>query len=551
MNKNILIILIVLGSFYAVDAQDTTDSNLDRTFQIIVDLENQLDSASRNFSGISEPPREVQTVPQEYAPRNFEIELNKVNPKIPVYGISPKPLPDILGNYVKAGFGNYVTPYLEAFVNSKRNKQMKYGLYYKHLSSANGPVDKKNSGIGHNRLRGYGDYFYKDYKLSADLDYNRYAHRYYGYSDTLTDIPELDSIRRNFNSFKGTLGLNNFQTDGDLRVNADVIYQFIGDNRESSESEFVFKGRGNYELAESSNIYLDTRISLSSKNDSSSNLGRSFLWFKPHYRFKKGRVFIDAGVNSVIENDTLRGTNSFHLYPSVLLDVILSYPPGFRLYAGLDGNMERNTWRSMVMENPYLIWGAPVFNSNNTLTIYGGAKSTILKNFTFDASVAFSSYENMYFYVNSTIDPSQYTVVYDTGTTTQVKFKTELMYTKNKHIKAGLKIEANDYNTSTISAAYHRPSFKSSLLAGYNHNEKIYVDIDFFFISGITARDPENLQDITLDPIVDLNLKGEYKFNEKASVFAEANNLISKEYQRYLYYPSKGINFLLGLTYAF
>jgi outer membrane receptor protein involved in Fe transport len=46
-------------------------------------------------------------------------------------------------------------------------------------------------------------------------------------------------------------------------------------------------------------------------------------------------------------------------------------------------------------------------------------------------------------------------------------------------------------------------------------------------------------------------LRGDYRITPKFSIFAQANNLTNRRYQRYLNYPSQGINVLGGASYSF
>ena len=53
------------------------------------------------------------------------------------------------------------------------------------------------------------------------------------------------------------------------------------------------------------------------------------------------------------------------------------------------------------------------------------------------------------------------------------------------------------------------------------------------------------------DPIIDLNLRADYRITPKISIFAMGNNLANRQYQRFYGYPVKGINVIGGATYTF
>ena len=56
---------------------------------------------------------------------------------------------------------------------------------------------------------------------------------------------------------------------------------------------------------------------------------------------------------------------------------------------------------------------------------------------------------------------------------------------------------------------------------------------------------------VTLDSYFDANAHLGYKINDQFSVYAKANNIADKLYERWFNYPVQGIQFLAGATYQF
>ena len=54
-----------------------------------------------------------------------------------------------------------------------------------------------------------------------------------------------------------------------------------------------------------------------------------------------------------------------------------------------------------------------------------------------------------------------------------------------------------------------------------------------------------------LPSVSDLSLGITYNLFKGASIYAKADNLLNKAYQRYLLYPTEGINFVGGLSFQF
>jgi len=59
------------------------------------------------------------------------------------------------------------------------------------------------------------------------------------------------------------------------------------------------------------------------------------------------------------------------------------------------------------------------------------------------------------------------------------------------------------------------------------------------------------LKTIALDPALDLNAKVDYFLSKKISAFLKFNNLLSSNYQLYLYYPVRGFQVMGGVSWSF
>src|SRR6185503_9487831 len=84
-----------------------------------------------------------------------------------------EPLKRLYKGYVKAGFGNYTTPYGEFFYNSVRSRENGWGIHLKHLSSVATLENKGFSGYSDDAVNLYGKKFIRKYTLFGDADYDR------------------------------------------------------------------------------------------------------------------------------------------------------------------------------------------------------------------------------------------------------------------------------------------------------------------------------------------------------------------------------------------
>jgi hypothetical protein len=86
--------------------------------------------------------------------------------------------------FIKAGFGLYTTPLVEAYYDQTRSKDNGFGLHYKHLSSNGGIADRGPSDYGTNSIDAYYDAYLGKHVVQGRALYDRRRVSYYGYPST-------------------------------------------------------------------------------------------------------------------------------------------------------------------------------------------------------------------------------------------------------------------------------------------------------------------------------------------------------------------------------
>ena len=249
------------------------------------------------------------------------------------------------------------------------------------------------------------------------------------------------------------------------------------------------------------------------------------------------------------DNDTISDRSNVHVYPQ--LHAEFKVVDQLSAYGGFTGDMIRNTYRSMVQQNRYLGSDFVILNTNKAIEFYGGIKGSLNDKLSYDVRLAYQNYKYFNFYINAPLAPMEFVTAYDEDNTTVMNFKSELKYSKPEAFNLALSIDLNSYNLSNFDYAYHRPVMQSKVAGEYKITKNFNVKTDIFYISGLKSLDVLTGESVKLDPIIDLNLGAEYCFNKKLSAFIELNNLLSKKYQYYQYYPVRGLNLMLGATYSF
>ncbi len=515
---------------------------------IVIEKNKQLDlpTANREFEKISDPQPQPIPPDNKYQLQEIGITLPQFDTKVKVPTTKTDDPVEIHNGYVKAGFGNYVTPYLEAFVHTGKKKNYAAGARFKHLSSANGPYKGVKNSLNDIDLQG--KYWTQKQWIEASLKAGRERYTLYGLQNTDGIDWDNDAFKAIYNKFQGQLSTGNMST-GKTSYHATMNYAYQSSNQDANESDLGASLHLQHQRQTDHLIIGDVFFNHSAFTDTTT-FSRALAGLTLQYSMTRDKLKANVGLNYTYSGDTLKGSFGSHVYPLIDLNYTL-IPSKLIAEAGLKGGMEKNTWMSFTAQNPYLDKYQSLAHTNNTINIYLALKGHVQQKINFKVGGAYLTYKNLWYMVNSAPDTSKFTVVYDQDNASAFNANGELSYDA-KPIRTGIKLDYYAYSVGEkIKKPWHRPSFIGSFFAAYSIYKKIVLKTDIYYISGISAINLVTNKESTLKDIVDVNLKAEYRFSGTFSAFVEVNNLLSSNYQRYMYYQSRGLNMLAGLTYRF
>jgi len=526
---------------------------------IVIEKEKKLElpPANREFEKIQDPQPQVAPTNSKYQTQDIGIVLPQFDTKVKVPTTKTDDPVEIHNHYVKAGFGNYATPYLEAFFHTGKQKNYAAGARLKHLSSANGPYKGVKNSL--NEIDLQGKYWFDKQWVQASLGAGRERYTWYGVSnrDNIDDW-DNDSLKILFTKINAAISTGNMGT-GKWKYNTGLNLGYQSGNHNNKESNIDGLLNINYQKESDVTIGMDVLIGNSTYTDSSSTFSRMLVGLTPKYTMTRDKWKATVGLNYTYSGDTLDGSKGSHLYPIIEGSYTL-VPNKWVAEAGFKGGMEKNTWSSLTAQNPYLGTGISLAHTNNKINLYARIKGNLGNNINVKAGAAYLLYQNLSYMTNSRTDSSRFEMLYSNDNTSAFNLNGEVTYDAYP-FRTGLKLDYYSYSTpgndTIIRKPWHRPSFVGSFFAAYTIHKKIVLKTDIYYISGLSGLNLERYattgvyEEKKLDAIFDLNLKAEYRFSNEFSAFIEANNLLSQKYQRYLYYQSRGINLLFGVTYRF
>ena len=494
--------------------------------------------------------------------------------------------------YLKAGAGAYLSPLLEFNYASKRSRDESWGF----KGGTNGSFANIN-GLGNTKysdlsLGGYYQKFFMDYDLWSEFDYERNNYQFYGldYEDIqMYDFYGIDSndslmkesfmeadslFKQNYDLFDLHIKLNSLNIGRDtnkLRIKSWIDFHHLNSNYDLSENHFLIGAHsgwlildeeflGTFELdinnlnaPETLTINADNIIQSSNQKNRTSGIIR----LNPHIYSRKNNLIVKAGL-SVQAN--INDNTKFHIFPDLELSYSL-FNNVFIPYGGWVGNVQRNTFNDIRLENPFISEDANLQNTVQKSNLFAGARGSLSSKFTFNLSASFQKFDSMYFFTPDNISSygNKFQMTYDN--LSQTSFMGEITYQDSEKLKVSAKGEYFIYDPSNELYAWQKPEFLITLSGLLDLSNKIIVKSDIYLVGQrkvFSHYEPLRNYELedgkyvsTLKPLIDMNLSAEYRYNKKVSGFIQFNNFIGKKYQYWSNFPVQSINILGGVTFSF
>lgn len=488
----------------------------------------------------------------------------------------------IYKNYLAAGFGNYTTPFFDAFLHHSTRFKNEIGLYGKYLASQE---NIENSILNTNFSNFNVGAFYKKYDRYFDwkvsLNSERNAYNWYGLPNIGFTEPIIDTIieEQVYNYFELT-GEFDFT---DSYIDYGRIKGFYFTERFNSSEIFIkFDSKIDLPLTslnpklnditiKTSAEYLKGEFKNSYKDLNRMKYSTTTIELNPEYKLKYGNFLLKTGIKLTAsfdnENDV---TNSFIL-PDVYLEGVLvkNY---LNIYGGVASDLNTNTYKDFSKQNPYVSPTLLITQTLEKLNLFAGFNGKINNNLSFNIKGSYKKEEDKPLFLrnvsksdgtNNSVNGitlkgyeygNSFNVYYDDVKTTSIF--TEIEYDYSNNLSFGLQGTYNIYTLENAIEAWNLPTIETSISTKYKKN-KWFANADIFYVSerkdGLySSQFPSALSKIEIiDSFVDVNVNGGYHFNDKFSTFLKLNNILNTDYQRFANFNTQGFQILGGIAYKF
>jgi len=505
---------------------------------------------SRSFEALNEVPdySKDHKVDYDFAidkPQSLllpSIKTNIIGPRAgeelkSLYGAKAK-------NSIKIGAGNYGHTLLNGHFGYNPTEKESRGIYINHDANSNGPTDNAFSSRSENEVKVYSQSLWSKALLKGALDYRRTATNFYGKESFPANTPEdaygvhYDQLKFNGDIYSATEGKK-------FSYQAGTEFSSLSGNL--APKEWLFKNyvRSSYAISSGLALRVNGEAILSNFTSNTST-NRQFFHLQPIISYDVlPRLNLVAGLNAV-QDDELR------LYPNV--QVRYRANDFIRLFAGLEGNTQFNSYHSSLQINPWLTQAVTFQNTQQKWMVSGGLMGSNERNVSYELKASYGEYTKMAFFTSSAADLSQFDITYSNADAaiSVLDLQADVKMSITDKIQSDLNVQYTNYaNLGNLLYAYHRPNIQIALKNTIKVLPKFNVLPELYYLGGLYGFNPRTQKASTLDNILDINVKGEYAITEKFTASLSANNILGKNYQRYLFYPTQGFNFTATLAYSF
>lgn len=444
-------------------------------------------------------------------------------------------------NYAKVGYGSLSTPYFETGLSLGNGKTAGLNIYGKHISSKGKIEHQKfsNTDVEFNGFMQTGNNIQWNGRFGVSDDrYNKY-----GYEPKTLEFPK-DSIRVHFETWSARVNFHNInRTELGISYSPEVRIDVFNDRLKNKESNTYFNIPvrktlgGNFEA----DVALEGNLTRYSP-DGKKTIKNNYFSLAPSVLVKTTVLHLQAGIRPSWDN------GSFKLFPNLMAE-LSSSDKRITVQAGWIGYLQSNTFRSLAEYNPW-IW-APLFSNNSRIEeFYGGIKGAVTDHFNYNLKLGYNKISNQQYFVNDTGIGKSFVVLNDPEARA-FNFNGEIGYTVGEKftMNTGLALKRFINMDEVYEKPYGIPQLEFHTNIRLQVLKDLYVKGDLYAFDGVwyRAHGDRGKQKGGMD----LGAGLEFAVYKNVKLWAQFNNILNNEYQRWRQYPVYGFNFLGGVVFSF
>ena len=550
--RNLFVFFLVLTSFATANAQTGDDLSGDKV-DVVKTFEAQLEETNRIGLVPQLPPIDTSTKEQIFVIPTRKFDFEYPAPRIKPLAMKREKVADVYNTFLKVGAGLPSSFYGEGAFNKFVDGRYDINGVLKHHTA-----NFSNDEVEHQKFRetsiGLGGTYFFDqgFAVNANLGFESDKVHFYGYNydpDFVMATPiDEDDVKQVFNTFDmSAYIINGERTQGDINYKAGFDFYALNDNYSSSENGLTLNLWGQKWFQDQHSLDLGLIADFTDYEDTLKQ-ELDNIYIQPAFTFHAGRFSVKVGANMVLHD------NDFRFYPNAEAAVNITGSE-LSVFAGASGDLQKNTFQSLSNYNPFIASRSPAMRINNTsyYYYYGGIKGNI-KILEYRGEIGFKQADDLALFVLDDTNPFEDTprrrfqVLYDTVNIVSIKGTINANILKNLDLLGT--VAYNVYDTKTQDRPWHLPALEVNAGLTYLMLEKLKLSANLFVENGVPVPSPTS-EKLNLNSLFDLSLGAEYWLGDKFGVWLQVNNILDNERQRWQYYPTYGINALVGVSAKF
>lgn len=547
-----LIISCLIGLALAPDVfSQQTGEVKDQEFIIRKDRVLTLPVQPRRFERLPVLPTPKSNNAYTYEVQPYFLNLEPVAIKSePTQKNFSKKQEEMYPGFARFGLGNYNSPLLEGRYNLWEGGDYQASAKVFHHGFYSGPTGDGNSAESKTQVALDGNLYKEAFRFFGGVNYDRHMVHFYGFDWNDLNLVDFMPGKNVLNTFQVTGGIEDVDKVEGVNYEGKVFIRAFHDSFEASETEIGILANSDYWFDDALRFDFDMNLSLTGPKDVFyGDINRNYFKIRPSVGYLTESLKIDVGANIVFENDVTSNKGSdFHFFPALYGHYMLAKE--FGIYAQFEGDVLRTTYQDFVRENPFLGPSDRLLNTIQNFKTGAGIKGNLLDELVYEVGFNVGRYRNMHFFANSPTDSTRFNLLYD-DLTNVVNYRALASWKYDKWYQVTGSVNYYSYSMGTLTAAYHRPEWEVSLNNQIQPTEKWLIQFNANLMGGIQGFNQQSDLSVELPAILDLQLKADYKITERISAFAIGNNLLNRKNQRFLNYPVRGIQGILGATFQF
>jgi hypothetical protein len=279
---------------------------------------------------------------------------------------------------------------------------------------------------------------------------------------------------------------------------------------------------------------------------------------------------VNLGVAGFVSMDSENSTTDLFLYPQISASYRVA-GEYFIAYAGLEGDLQQNSYYDFAQENPFIAPVQRVQPTDRQYDGYIGMKGKLSNSASYNLRAGYQAENNKALYrLQNFTTPSMIISgdrqAYRYGNAFEVRYDNvntfsvfgELNFDVSNNFKMRLNGQFNAYTTDVEMEAWNLPDLTASVFGDYQISDNWFAGINLFFVG--ERKDQRGVINpigifeqttISLDSYFDANAHLGYRLSDRLSAFGRVNNILGTNYEKWLNYPVQGLQALVGATYKF